>query len=82
MLLHLLPDIPLWTVLLGDKGIAVKIRSNSHCRNSCENKSSRNAYRSVTRKSLLGNGEMCGIGIAGYRFFTAPQEGCFYFILL
>ena len=39
---------------LGDKEIAVKIRGNSHYRNSCNCKSSRNAYRSVTRKGLLG----------------------------
>ena len=49
------PERAAWTVSSGDKGIAVKIRSNSHCRNSCFcGKSSRNAYRSVTRKSLLG----------------------------
>ena len=33
---------------LGDKGIAVKVRGNSHYRNSHLDGSSRNAYRSVT----------------------------------
>ncbi len=76
----------------GDKEIAVRIRSNSHYRNSVF-RSSRNAYRFVTRKGLLGNkGEMCNndviffdlCGMAGYHSFYSmyPFEGYFYFILL
>ena len=43
--------------MLGDKEITVRIRSNSHYRISffSGRKSSRNAYRSATRKGLLGN---------------------------
>ena len=46
--------------MLGDKEIAVRIRSNSHYRISCESKSSRNAYRFAIRKGLLGNWGDCG----------------------
>ncbi len=45
--------------ILGDKEIAVGIRSNSHYRISCANKSSRNAYRFVTLKRLLGKLGRC-----------------------
>lgn len=45
--------------VLEDKEIAVKIRSNSHYRNSGFNRSSRNACQSVTHKSLLGSSGRC-----------------------
>ena len=46
--------------MLGDKEITVRIRSNSHYRISCtKRRSSRNAYRSVTYKSLLGKWGDC-----------------------
>jgi hypothetical protein len=73
--------------MLGDKEITVRIRSNSHYRIFIRiaNESSRNACRSVIRKSLLGSlGEivvMCDA--AGHLVaFKVPLGGYFYFILL
>ena len=46
--------------VLGDKGIAVKVRGNSHYRNSRFDESSRNAYRFATPvKDLSGKWGGC-----------------------
>ena len=68
------------TSLLDDKGIAVKVRGNSHYRNSrtwCGG-SSRNAYRSVPGKSLSGRWGRCGTAdTADIRHSQHPGEGAF-----
>jgi hypothetical protein len=82
--------------MLGDKEITVRIRSNSHYRIFIRiaNESSRNACRSVIRKSLLGSlGEIVIKKVRIFfgrtllwqdnnAVFTVPLGGYFYFILL
>ena len=54
---------------LGDKEIAVKVRGNSHYRNSRFDESSRNAYRPVMPiKVSRASGEVVRSGMAGSRF--------------
>ena len=76
--------------VLGDKGIAVKIRGNSHYRNSRFDESSRNAYRSVTQvmhcitnvKGLSGKWGGCvQRNSRSPSFSQHPVEGCFYLFL-
>ena len=68
--------------MLGDKEIAVKIRSNSHYRNSRLTGQVGMLIGSRYVKGSWANGETDASGMAGYPRFAAPKEGCFYFILL
>ena len=65
-------------LMLGDKEITVRIRSNSHYRIliCSANQSSRNACRSVTHKSLLGSlGEITAMrGRAQFLLFRYPPR--------
>ena len=65
--------------VLGDKGIAVKVRGNSHYRNSRFDESSRNAYRpAMPIKVSRASGEVVHSGTAGVRFFhSTPWRGAF-----
>lgn len=68
--------------IFDDKEIAVRICSNSHYRIFLK-ESSRNAYRAVLVKTLLGQRRRAELrGITGYPYALAPLEGRFYFILL
>ena len=63
---------------LGDKGIAVKIRSNSHYRNSRFDESSRNAYRPVTPIEVSrASGEVVCAVRQESAFSQHPEEGAF-----
>ena len=87
---HPLSDTRLEKSVLGDKGIAVKVRGNSHYRNSRFDESSRNAYRSVTQvmhcitnvKGLSGKWGGCAQRYGRSPLFSQhPVEGCFYLFL-
>ena len=61
--------------VLGDKGIAVKVRGNSHYRNSRFDESSRNAYRSAMPvKVSRASGEVVHSGTAGIRHFHSTPR--------
>ena len=61
--------------VLGDKGIAVKVRGNSHYRNSRFDESSRNAYRpAMPIKVSRASGEVVHSGTAGIRLFHSTPR--------
>ncbi len=68
--------------MLGDKEIAVQIRSNSHYRNSRISGQVGMLIGSLNVEGSWAKGRRTSSGMAGYPCFDVPRGGYFYFILL